>query len=800
MIAGAPRGDAPARQFGFGRADEHPYRRLLGDWVRVGLAVILLVVSVRHVGTPHPVESNLARTFARFPAPLDGVLRVVMGITAAWSIGLVVAAGGFLRQIRLTAALIGAGALAWLVARVAGLFAVHEDLGEVTDALIHGDPIGRYPVIWVAVLGGVVLAAAPFLSRPVRRVGSALWGLVIVGALVRELGTTNAVFAAVVIAWGSAAAIHLVLGSPAGRPTPRQVEAALSELGVAVAGVELAPAQDRGSTRMVASADDGSRFAVRVYGRDAAETRLAAKLWRAVVYKDSGPTLTFTRLQQVEHEALCLLRAKDAEVVVPDLIAVGVAGPSAAVLVSTGVDHVAFGSADLDQAQADQLVTDAWQALGRLRVARIAHGALDADHLAIDVTGRLALTDFSMASVAGPAARLDLDVAQLLVTTAAMVGADGAVAAALAAVPVDVVADARRFLSKPALTPTNRRLLRDHRELLVALGEAITTATSREPEPPIELRRVKPLNVAMFVGAAIALWVILGQIGSLSDLWGTLRTAKIPWTVGAFIAAQSTAVAFALVTLGSVPAAVPLLPATLLQMAISFANLVAMTSVSSTVMNIRFLQKQGIEVGVATSSGVLAGLSGSVAQLTLFVLSALAVGQDFHLGDAAGSDGGRQWILIGVGIVSVAVGVVLAVPKLRGFMRTKVWPQVTAALRNFWGILTTPRQLVLVLGGTFAAQLLYSVCLSWCLHAYGGNLSFLEIVFVNSSAAFIANLTPVPGGMGIQEAAMIGGLGAFGIAPEVATAAVITHRLFTTYLPPIWGSWATKKLLADGYL
>ena len=73
-------------------------------------------------------------------------------------------------------------------------------------------------------------------------------------------------------------------------------------------------------------------------------------------------------------------------------------------------------------------------------------------------------------------------------------------------------------------------------------------------------------------------------------------------------------------------------------------------------------------------------------------------------------------------------------------------------------------------------------------------------MFVNTSASFLASLTPVPGGMGVQEAALIAGLTAFGIQPEIATAAVITHRLFTTYLPPIWGSYATKRLIADGYL
>ena len=170
-----------------------------------------------------------------------------------------------------------------------------------------------------------------------------------------------------------------------------------------------------------------------------------------------------------------------------------------------------------------------------------------------------------------------------------------------------------------------------------------------------------------------------------------------------------------------------------------------------------------------------------------------------HAERAQARDEGRL-ILAVVAIGAVLVGITLAIPKLRRALREKVWPQITGAMRNLWGILTTPRQLAYVLGGSFAAQLLFSVCLLCCLLAYGTSLPFLEIVFVNSSAAFLANLTPVPGGMGIQEAALIAGLSAFGVPAEIAAAAVVTHRLFTTYLPPIWGSWATKKLIADGYL
>lgn len=79
-------------------------------------------------------------------------------------------------------------------------------------------------------------------------------------------------------------------------------------------------------------------------------------------------------------------------------------------------------------------------------------------------------------------------------------------------------------------------------------------------------------------------------------------------------------------------------------------------------------------------------------------------------------------------------------------------------------------------------------------------LPFMELVFINTSASFITSLVPVPGGVGAAEAALVAGLTAFGIPVEIATATVVTHRLFTSYLPPIWGSQAMKWLVREGYL
>ena len=80
------------------------------------------------------------------------------------------------------------------------------------------------------------------------------------------------------------------------------------------------------------------------------------------------------------------------------------------------------------------------------------------------------------------------------------------------------------------------------------------------------------------------------------------------------------------------------------------------------------------------------------------------------------------------------------------------------------------------------------------------HLSLGELILVVTGAGFIASVVPVPGGIGVAEASLIAGLTAFGVDPTIASAAVVTYRLFTTYLPPIPGSYATKWLVAHGDL
>ena len=782
----------------FGHADEHPYRRLTADLVKLPLAVVVVVATARHAGDLSVVEQRITSFFTSLPDNLHPFLETLSNIGALWGVALVALAGLVARRYRLASVLASSGALAWFLGRFLGLIVAHHSVGSALTGVFDGTDPGGYPAVHLAVVGAVVMTAAPYLTRPVRRLGYFLVVLMVVATLTLGVGGLNDVAGALALAWGIAAFLHLALGSPAGRPTTAQVAAALAELNLPVERVELAPEQSRGFTLMTATTAGGECLPVRVYGRDAADTRLLAKAWRFVWYKDSGPTLTLTRLQQVEHEALCLYAARETGASVPAVVAAGVAGASAAVLVTRGPDGVHPLSAE--DAHVAEKLDALWCDAGRLHTGRIAHGALDLEHVRARASTTV-IEDFSMASVSAPSSRLDQDVAQLLVASASLVGAERAVDGALARIGNDVVGAALPYLQKPALSSANRRVVGGDKDLLGSLRDHITEKTGMQATEAIELRRITPLNIVMFVALVVAVWVVLAQVGSLSDLVNTLKTASVPWLALGFAFAVSTSVGWAFTTIGTVRQSIPLLPATLLQMSVSFVNLVTPSSAGSTVMNIRFLQKQGVGVGPATTSGLVAGLSGTVAQLGLFIGTALLVGRDLELSAIGGATGiGRKLIILAVFVGAVAVGVVVVVRPVRRWWVDTVWPQVVASVHNIWDIVSTPRQVLTVLGGAVAANLLASACLLSCLLAYGDRISFVEVVFVNVSSSLLTGVVPVPGGVGVAEATLVAGLTAFGVPAEIATATVVTHRLFTSYLPPIWGSQAMKWLVREGYL
>jgi len=147
-------------------------------------------------------------------------------------------------------------------------------------------------------------------------------------------------------------------------------------------------------------------------------------------------------------------------------------------------------------------------------------------------------------------------------------------------------------------------------------------------------------------------------------------------------------------------------------------------------------------------------------------------------------------------VLAVALLVVVVVPKVRN--------AVTGALRKVWGmigpVLSSPRRFVTLFGANMAAELLFALCMYTVLRAFGQELNYADVVLVNVCVALFAGLMPVPGGIGVTEAALTAGFIALGVDEATAFAAAITYRVVTYYTPPVIGFPAFRWLQRNRYL
>ncbi len=91
-------------------------------------------------------------------------------------------------------------------------------------------------------------------------------------------------------------------------------------------------------------------------------------------------------------------------------------------------------------------------------------------------------------------------------------------------------------------------------------------------------------------------------------------------------------------------------------------------------------------------------------------------------------------------------------------------------------------------------QLLFSLAMYTVLRAFGQDVSYADVVLINEGVALFAGLMPVPGGVGVTEAALAAGFTAAGVDSATAMAAAMTYRLITFYAPPCLGFFAMRSL------
>jgi undecaprenyl-diphosphatase len=789
---------APRRWAGtFGPASEEPYRRRASDAVRVLIAVAVVAWFVARVEGVSGAERAVFEWFNSLPGGLHPLFRSFYRVGFAVAVGLVGAAALIGRRWRLVRDLVLAAALASALAVL-----LNHAVGEPPGAaalfhLIRRWPAGpSFPSTRVALVVAVFAAAGPYLARPTRRVLLVVAAAVAVATLYLGAGYPADVLVGIVVGWGAAAAVHLAFRSPGGRPTAGQVTKALLELGVHAHDVHLDPLQRAGFTRMF-GADGAGPISIRVIGRDESDARLAAKLWRSLVYKDSGPRLIWTRRADVEHEAYVTLLARDGGVRTPKPLVAGRAGPGAALLVERPVSGVSL--ADLPRtAVTDGLLEAVWDQVGRLHASHIVHGRLNSHHIVVGDDGP-ALVGFERASVSGSPALAAREVAELLASTANMVDPQRAVAAAVAGIGAEAIAAALPWLQPAALSRETRRgaARRGERQArLRALREAAARDCAAEVPALTRLYRVRRTSVAMAAGTLVAVVVLLTQIEAPAALWHSLASADPLWLLVALAASMATNVALAIGLMGTTRLRLPLLATTEVQVGMSFSNLV-MPVVGGTAMQIRFLQRQGASLAPAIAAGGLLAIVASVlTQLPIFALAAALTPNHLDVGNISAA-GTIELVGIVVAILGIASGFAFGVPRLRRIVR----PALHSGAATVAAAVRSPRQLGLLVAGSAGSAILYCVCLFACLRAFGATSSLWTLLALSIGVRLLGALVPVAGaGAAVSTIGLSGALVAVGIDKDVAVTAALTNQFVVTYLPAIPGWLATRDLIARDYL
>jgi undecaprenyl-diphosphatase len=774
-----------------------------GDIIRLILAGLVLAGALAVTVITHATYAGASAAAVTAVAPSTVAGRVLAGLVlAAFAVAAIAAIAVTLhhRRFRLLASLAGAAILAGAaligIVQLAGgerPRALAADTGQwswLTGASLVG------PALLAAAVAGTV-AAAPWLSRPWRRTAwAALW-LAAVARLVTGTASPMEVVVAFAAGVTIGAGVLVLFGVPDRRIGPDGIAAALASAGLPVAHVEPAAVEAKGSRPFTAVAEDGEPLFIKVLGSDQRDADLLYRAYRFIRLRDVGDTRpTASLIQAVEHQALAAVMAERAGVVVPAVRQVIKTADGSALLAMERVDG---GSLDRipGQAISETMLRELWKQVDGLHRARIAHRSLRAANIVADRTGRPWIVDFSFSELGATQRQMALDVAELLASLAAMIGAGRAVGSAVAVIGPDAVAAAVPLLQPLALSAGTRRAIARHDGLLTRTRAAAAAASGREDQELARIQRVRLRTLLAIAAVAGAFYYLLPQLAQVGSSWQAIQSADWAWLPLVIVLSATTYLASAIALIGAVLPRIRFWPTVLAQAASSFVNRVSPANVGGMALNARYLQKSGVEASAGVAAVGVNSLAGAIVHLVLLVVffawSGRNIAQAFKL------PSGSKLLLI-LAVVLAIVGIVLATRPGRRFAAGKLIPGLKSAAASLRRVAQNPVKMIMLFGGSALITLAYVGALAASIQAFGGGPGIILVAAVYMGASAIAAAAPSPGGLGAIEAALVAGLTGVGMAAGPAVSAVLLYRLATYWLPvaPGWLSW--RALLRREYV
>ncbi len=772
-----------------------PLVRRTSDMLRVALALLLLTAVIAGslitrnqwdalersvsniVGVLSPDQSNLVYVVYGV-AILALPFGILIGLIARrkWTLLAGYAAAGLIAGLALSITGTGISTPAWHLA-------VPDRLDTFLSQFLDDSR-------WIAMLAAVLTVSGPWLPTRWRRV----WWTLLLAFVPIHLFVSTVVPARSLLGlsagWLIGALFVLVVGTPALEVPLDAAVRLLTKRGHSVTSFTVLKPAGPGPLVLSATANGSqSSLIVEMYGQNQRSGGALRQLWRWLSFRrEEFVPLHASMRRTVEHRALMSIAIGELGIASSRPLAVSALERGWALYV-----HGAPRGEPIDKTSPDAVTASVWTGLRTLHEAQISHGDLRTAEIR-NVDGLALFGGFSNSELGATDAQMQSDVAQLLISTSALFGEKRAVRIAITALGEEEVVTAAGRLTKLAMPARVRKSVPDGNRLLRSIRNEVARQTDTakiESEQVTRLTRNQIIQLVLLIGLV---YVAYPFISAVPTFLTELKTLNWWWALLGLAVSTLTYLGAAAALWACASGMVSYKNLTIMQVANTFAATTTPAGVGGLALSVRFLQKGGLGTGRSTAAVALQQSVQIITHIGLLILFSIVAGTSAELAHFV-PDPTVLYLIAGVALG--IVGTFMFVPTLRRWLRKAVRPQLKEIFGELRDLATDPKRFSIIFVGCAATTLGAALALWMSVEAFGGGTSFVTVTVVTMIGGTLASAAPTPGGVGAVEAALIGGLAAFGLPASVAVPSVLLYRVLTCWLPVFCGwptlRWLTRK-------
>ena len=758
--------------------------RLLAAFVT---AALVLAISYFASATAAGLESDLTQASGRIPSVIV-VAANLIGLLGVLALPLAAAFDLMLRRRgrMLGEALAGLGVAVLVTAGIAWLI-THYPNPRLLLTLTGQETPGQLPPL-SAILAGLV--AFVTISRLVERPRFGPISIIVVAAIVLANIVTGGITAtalalSILLGWAVGLAMRYTLGTPTTRPSGLAVATALEEVGHPVT-VLRAHREFSAGRRYVATTRTGATLNVLVLDRDLEGAGVAASVWRTLRVRDDSAPSRLSMRRRLERTALQAYAATAAGAPTPELLAAVQVNEDAALIAFPRIEGQTFEQIGSDLSDRD--LDNAWRAVRDLHDRGITHRSLTAGHLLRDESGKIWLLHTEDGAIAASDVAMRVDLAELLSTLSMLTSPTRAVDSGQRVLGPLRLVKALGVLQPIALSTETRKAIRKRKDILVQLRDLLIELSPNPNPEQVEFERLRPKMLFTLVAGTVAGYILLTQLAQV-NLPQLIADASWGWAFVALLLSGLTYVAATMALEGFVPERLNFFRTLQAQLAASFATLISPPTLGAVAVNLRYLQRAGVNPALGAASVGVSQVMAFVVHLLLLLVFGLIAGtrQESDFTPPAWA----VWVLVG-GLLAAVI--LLLLPWTRKWITRRIRPIFQQVGPRLLTLVQQPRKLAVGISGILLLNLGYIICLVACVWAFGGSAPIAAIAVVYLAGATIGQAAPTPGGLGAVEAALSAGLTAAGIPGGIAVSSVLLFRLVTFWLPTIPGWFSFNSL------